>query len=89
MSESKNPQIFITKLSRNTTTEQIRRVFKDFGEIKSINLKSTYGFVVSIVSIYKLTYIEFITYVHVQHAIYISHVAIHICILYSVYGFEQ
>lgn len=47
----KNTQIFITKLPRDTTSEQVRKVFKKFGEIRSVNMKGTYGFVVCIVSI--------------------------------------
>ena len=45
---SKNAQIFVTKLSRNTTQEDLRKSFRKFGPIKEVTIKKGYGFVVSI-----------------------------------------
>lgn len=39
------PKIFITKLSPSVSERDIEKVFKDFGDIKKINLKRGYAFV--------------------------------------------
>lgn len=44
---SKNAQIFVTKLSRNISQEDLRKYFRKFGPIKEVTLKKGYGFVVS------------------------------------------
>lgn len=48
---SRNCQIFVTKLPRGTSSDEVRRAFKKFGEIRSIKMKGTYCFVVSSVPI--------------------------------------
>lgn len=45
---SKNAQIFVTKLSRNISQDDLRKHFRKFGPIKEVTLKKGYGFVVSI-----------------------------------------
>jgi RNA recognition motif-containing protein len=46
----KNPQIFVTRLPRDITDEELRKTFRKFGKIKEVTLKRGYGFVVSIFS---------------------------------------
>lgn len=43
---SKNPQIFVTRLPGNITQDELRRLFKKFGPIRSVSMKRGYGFVV-------------------------------------------
>lgn len=45
---SKNPQIFVTRLPGNITQDELRRLFKKFGPIRSVSMKRGYGFVVGI-----------------------------------------
>lgn len=43
---SKNRQIFVTKLPRDTTKEELQKLFEEFGKIRDVTMKRTYGFVV-------------------------------------------
>ena len=38
-------QLFVTKLPRNVSREELRDLFKEYGKIKEITVKRTYGFV--------------------------------------------
>ena len=42
---TKNSQIFVTRLPRNITQEDLRKHFRKFGSIREITLKRTFGFV--------------------------------------------
>jgi RNA recognition motif-containing protein len=48
MSSKKN-QIFITKLPRDITDEEVRKAFKKFGKVREVSIKRNYTFVVSFV----------------------------------------
>jgi len=45
---SKNPQVFVTKLSRDVDEEELRYNFKKYGRIRDISLKRGFAFVVSV-----------------------------------------
>lgn len=49
---SRNPQVFVTKLPRDVTQDDLKKSFKKYGHIKEITLKRGFGFVVSIVFLY-------------------------------------
>lgn len=38
-------QIFVTKLPRNVSREELKDLFKDYGKIREVTVKRTYGFV--------------------------------------------
>ncbi len=52
---SKNAQIFVTKLPRSISQDELRKAFRKFGPIKEVTLKRGYGFVVSIVLFSKIS----------------------------------
>ena len=53
---SKTTQIFVTRLVRDVTEDDLKKAFRKFGKIKEVTIKRGYGFVVSIVlsSIYQI-----------------------------------
>lgn len=42
---SKGTQIFVTKLSRDTTRDDLRDLFRKYGKIREISIKRSYAFV--------------------------------------------
>lgn len=42
----KKTQIFVTKLPRDISKEDLKSLFSKFGDIKDVTLKGGYGFVV-------------------------------------------
>jgi RNA recognition motif-containing protein len=44
---SKNPQLYVGSVSRDVRTEEIERVFSEFGKVREISHKNRYAFVVS------------------------------------------
>ena len=50
---SKNPQLFVTRLPRDVNEDDLRKTFRKYGKIKEVSLKKGYGFVVSILSLYR------------------------------------
>lgn len=50
MSASRNPQLYVGGLSRDVRTYEVKDLFRKYGEIKDINQKNRYAFVVSFFS---------------------------------------
>jgi RNA recognition motif-containing protein len=44
-SSSKNPQVFVSRFPRRTTSDDIRDSFKKFGKIRDVNMKSGFAFI--------------------------------------------
>lgn len=42
---SDSRQIFVTKLPRDTSSDDLRDLFKKFGSIRDVIMKKSYGFV--------------------------------------------
>ena len=46
MTEDKNTRLYIGNLVYNTTLNEVKEIFKRFGEIENIQIKNGYSFVV-------------------------------------------
>lgn len=49
---SKNPQVFVTRLPRDISEDELKKSFRKFGKIKEVTLKKGFGFVVSVLPLY-------------------------------------
>ncbi len=43
---SKNKQVFVAKLPKDVTQDELRQMFAPFGEIESVSLKHGFAFIV-------------------------------------------
>ena len=44
---SKNKQVFVAKLPKDVTQDELRQMFSPYGEIESISLKHGFAFIVA------------------------------------------
>ena len=44
-SHNRNNQIFVTRISRRTSSQDLKDAFKKYGHIKNVSMKRSYAFV--------------------------------------------